>query len=238
MNDTNIEEATAFDHTMSLCNALTKGACLLTLMARDLDAAERYVEMLLLRSAREGLAIWHAWGKCFKAILMIKCGTVDRGLDLLQATLAALPENRFSLRQTWVLGQYADGLRLAGRIKDGLEVVEKALQAAERDEEFWCIAELLQIKGELLQAQGERDADLAAEHCFLESLDWARRQKALSLELRSALSLARRRQAQGLPREAHQILAAVYGRFTEGFGTADLQESKALMDVLSNQGER
>jgi predicted ATPase/DNA-binding winged helix-turn-helix (wHTH) protein len=234
MNAVNVEDASAFDHTMSLCNALTKGACLLTLMAGELPAAARYVEMLLSRSAREGLLMWHAWGKCFKGILLIKQGDLDAGLDLLQTTLATLPENRFSLRHTWVLGEYAEGLRLAGRVAEGLQIIDRAIAAAERDEELWCIAELIRIKGELLQAQGTA-ADEAAERCFLHSLDLARRQKALAWELRTALSIARRRQRSGQPGNSLQLLAAVRARFTEGFATADLRQAQALLDALSGR---
>jgi hypothetical protein len=235
MNAANVEDASAFDHTMSLCNALTKGACLLSLMAGDLTAAERYVEMLLARSAREGLQMWNAWGKCFKAVLLIKRGALEAGLHLLQTTLATLPENRFSLRHTWVLGEYADGLRLARRFADGLRIVDRAIATAERDEELWCIAELLRIKGELLQAQGGTAADQAAEHSFQQSLGWARQQNALAWELRTALSLARRRQRSGRPDDALQLLATIYNRFTEGFATPDLRQSKALLDELSGQ---
>jgi len=236
MNAANIEEAQSFDHTLSLCNSLAKGACLLSLMANDLPGARQFTEMLLARSARDGLPIWHAWGKCFRGILWIKQGDINAGLDLLQATLAGLPENRFSLRQTWVLAEYADGLRLAGRISDGLQMIDKALGMCERDEELWCIAEVLRIKAELLQAEGSAAADRMAEQLFLKSLDWARQQGALSWELRSALGLARRYQRQDRHREARDLLAPIYGRFIEGFETADLRSAKALIDELPASG--
>ncbi len=91
MNATNVEEAQAFDHTMTLCNSLAKGACLLSLLASDLHGAQQYIDLLLTRTAREGLPIWHAWGKCFQGILLIKQGNVAGGFDLLKATLAGLP---------------------------------------------------------------------------------------------------------------------------------------------------
>jgi predicted ATPase len=104
---------------------------------------------------------------------------------------------------------------------------------SERDEELWCIAELLRIKGELLQSEGGIAGQQMAEQQFLQSLDWARRQKVLSWELRTALSLARLRQRRGLHRDAHDLLASVFGRFSDGFKTADLRASKALIDELS-----
>lgn len=234
MNATNIEEAQAFDHTLTLCNSLAKGACLLSLMAADLQGAQYYTDLLLSRSARDGLPIWHAWGRCFRGILLIKQGDLSAGLDLLQTTLAGLPENRFSLRQTWVFAEYADGLRLAGRIADGLRMVDRALAMCERDEEFWCIAEVLRIKGELLQADGGAAFDRAAEELFQQSLDWARRQEAPSWELRTTLSLAGLWQRNGRRREARDLLAPIYGRFIEGFETADLRRAKALIDELAS----
>ncbi|MBR0646923.1 ATP-binding protein [Plastoroseomonas hellenica] len=237
MNATNVEEAQAFDHALTLCNSLAKGACLLSLMANDLPGAQHYIDLLLSRSARDGLPIWHAWGKCFRGILLIKQGDLATGLDLLQTTLAVLPENRFSLRHTWVFAEYAEGLRLAGRITEGLKIIDKALGMCERDEEFWCIAEVLRIKGELIQATGGKAADRAAEEHFRQSLDWARRQGALSWELRTALSLARCHQKNGRRRDARNLLAPIYGRFIEGFETTDLRHAKALIDELSGTGD-
>lgn len=233
LNAANIQEASAFDHTMSLCNALTKAACPVSLMANDLPAAERFVDPLLARSARDGLPMWHQWGKCFKAILMVKQGAAAAGVDLLQATLDALPENRFSLRYTWVLGEHADGLRLAGRISEGLRTVDNALAISERDEELWCMAELLRVKGELLQAEGGASADLLAEQCFAQSLDWAQRQKVLSWELRTALSYASRLFRKGQRHDASTLLDGVRTRFTEGFESADMRISKQLTEEWS-----
>ena len=87
------------------------------------------------------------------------------------------------------------------------------------------------MKGELLLAQSAHQT-AEAEACFHQALDVARRQQAKSLELRAAMSLARLWQHQGKRDEAHQLLAEVYGWFTEGFDTADLQEAKALLAEL------
>ena len=92
-------------------------------------------------------------------------------------------------------------------------------------------AELHRLKGEsLLPLSVEKHAE--AEACFRQALDVAHRQEAKSLELRSAMSLARLWQQQGRQAEARALLAPVYGWFTEGFDTADLQEAKALLDEL------
>jgi predicted ATPase len=77
---------------------------------------------------------------------------------------------------------------------------------------------------------------LAAEGCFQQALDVARRQEAKTLERRAAMSLARLWQQQGKGQEAHDLLASIYGWFTEGFDTADLQEARVLLEQLSGEG--
>jgi predicted ATPase len=121
----------------------------------------------------------------------------------------------------------------AGQIDEGLTAIEEAIVRSERTEERWATAEMLRIKGELLLLQRAPGAAAVAEGHFRQALDWARRQGALSWELRAATSLARLWRNQGRPAEAMALLQPVYGRFTEGFATADLKAAKALLDDLS-----
>ncbi len=171
------------------------------------------------------------WGNCYRAVLLIKRGETTIGLELLETMLKDLPENRFTLRYTWVLGEYADGLRQAERISEGLQAIEGAIARCERDDERWHLAELLRIKGEIIRGQPAETA--AAEALFRQATDLARRQDALSWELRSTISLARLRRDLGRVSEAYDALAPVYSRFSEGAGTADLQTAKKLLNELS-----
>jgi len=91
----------------------------------------------------------------------------------------------------------------------------------------------LRIKGELIVLQGASEAKRVAEKYFRQSLDWARRQGALSWELRTATSLARLMLNRRQPESAKQLLAPVFGRFTEGLDTADLKAAKGLLDSLN-----
>ena len=101
----------------------------------------------------------------------------------------------------------------------------------EQHEERWWEAEIYRLRGVLLLRQtGTPQAE--AETWFQRALDVARRQEAKSLELRAAMSLARLWQQQGKRAEAYDLLAPIYGWFTEGFDTADLQEASALLDAL------
>ena len=98
--------------------------------------------------------------------------------------------------------------------------------------ERWYEPELYRLKGELLLQQSS-DNQVKAEASFHHALAIARNQQAKSFELRAAISLARLWQSQGKCTEAYELLAPIYGWFTEGFDTADLQEAKALLEALA-----
>ena len=127
-----------------------------------------------------------------------------------------------------------EALGHAGQIADGLVAIEEAIARSEETDERRLIAELLRLKGELLLLEGAPGAKAAAEDLSQRALDWARRQGALSLELRAATSLARLWRDQGRPAEGIALLQPVYNRFTEGFDTADLKAARALLDPLKS----
>jgi predicted ATPase/DNA-binding winged helix-turn-helix (wHTH) protein len=229
-----VDDARALNHAVSLCLALNKAACPVSLFTGDLAAAESYVAMLLDSSAAHALPIWRAEAHRFHAAVLIRNGDFDIGLRLLRTSLEEAPEAGYQPYFTWFLGGLAEGLGRAGQIAEGLEVIDKALARSERNEDRWCVAELLRIRGELLLLQGAPGAAAAAEDHFRQALDWARRQGALSWELRAATSLARLLRDQGRSADAWALLQPVYDRFTEGFDTADLRAAKALIDGFYN----
>lgn len=225
--ETSIAAARAANHLNSLCYALSQATCPIALLAGDLVAAERYVEMLLDHATRHPLALWRAWGRCHQGVLVIKHGDVTAGSRLLRDAHDELGEARFAALRL-IAFQLAEFLGCAGQIADGLAVIEEALAWTEQTEERWLIAELRRVKGELLLLQGARGAAAAEDH-FRQALDWARRQGALSWGLRAATSLARLLRDQNRTREARAILTSVYDRFTEGFATTDLKAAKLLL---------
>jgi predicted ATPase len=119
---------------------------------------------------------------------------------------------------------------MAGQIKEALSLLDDALQIVERTGERWLEAELYRHKGRLLLRQGHSEA---AEELYRKALSIAEEQEAKFWELRAAASLARLRRDQGRHSEARDLLAQVYGWFTEGFDTPDLKEAKALLDALA-----
>ena len=123
-------------------------------------------------------------------------------------------------------------MRRAGRPEAGQSAIAEALAFAEESGERWWEAELHRLKGELLLAQSTENR-AEAEACFHRALEVAQQQSAKAFELRAATSLARLWAEQGKRAEAHDLLAPVYGWFTEGFDTADLKDAKALLDELA-----
>jgi len=123
----------------------------------------------------------------------------------------------------------AKACEIAGQVDEALTLFDEALQIVERTGERWLAPELYRDKGQLLLRQGHT---AAAEELYRKALAIAREQEAKLWELRAAASLARLCRDQGRRSEARHLLAPVYAWFTEGFGTPDLQEAKALLDEL------
>jgi predicted ATPase/DNA-binding winged helix-turn-helix (wHTH) protein len=227
-----VVDARASDHPRSLSNVLLQSACPIALNIGDLALAERYLKGLMDHSARHAVEMWKLVGRCFEGVLLVKRGDVGAGLELLRGAFARKPQNVYTILHTPFLAEIADALGRDGKAAEGLSVIDEALARSERDEERWCVAELLRIKGELILSDGAPQAETAAEEHFLQSLDWARRQGALSWELRTSTSLARLQHGQDRTAEARSLLQSVYDRFSEGFETADLKTAKALLQSL------
>ena len=228
-----IVDARVSEHPWSLANALLLSACPIALLAGDLTLAERYVKVLMDLSARHAMELWNLGGRCFGGMLLVKRGDVSAGLELLRTSFTRVPQNALILLFTPFLAEIADALGRNGKAAEGLSIIDEALARSERDEERWCIAELLRIKGQLILRENAPRAATAAEEHFLHSLDWGRRQGALSWELRTSTSLARLQHQQARTQEARELLTPVYDRFTEGFETSDLMAAKGLLDQLA-----
>ena len=175
---------------------------------------------------------WHAFGSCFRGVLTVQRGDLAAGLDFLEEALSGLRNIDFGVHYLYFLCHYAGALGLAGRADRGLDVIEQAIARSDRNDERWCIAEVLRIKGELLHRQGKFEA---ADAAYATAREWAERQGALSWSLRIATGAARLWQDMGRAAAARAELAAVCGRFTEGFDTADYRNARAVLDGLNRQ---
>jgi predicted ATPase len=227
-----VEEARETNHALSLCYALAHAACPTMLWVEDLTAAEADIEMLLNLSTRHALPSWGALGRASQGVLAIRRGDVDPGLRLLRAGFDEFGGPVTDWLSVMFLSELAAGLGRAGRPAEGLTTAEQTIKRAEHAEARWFFPESLRIKGELLLLQAADGAAAAAEADFRQALDWARRQGALSWELRAATSLAGLVSDQGRAADAVAILKPVYDQFTEGFDTSDLKAAKVLLDDL------
>lgn len=225
--ETNVEEASASGHVLSICQALiTAGP--LSLMTGNLAAAERYVAMLLDYTLKYGGTRWNAWGRCVHGVLLIRRGERSGGLARLRDGLDEISRTGFKLRTSSFRNEVIEWLGRAGQVETALAAIDEALERAEHDGERWCFAEMLRVKGELkLMAAAPPEV---AEALFTDAVDWAQKIGALSWELRAATSLARLRLKTGHAALARSTLVDVFGKFGEGFATSDLVTAKALID--------
>jgi len=230
-----IEEALETGHALSLCYALALAACPIALWVGNLARAAHYAGMLLDESTKHSLPLWSELGARFKRAVVLRGGGSVTGSRLLQADQDEIAEPNVSFQSFTGLTELAEALAQAGRVAEGLAVVEAGL---EQPEGGWRTLELLRLKGELFLWQNNCGVTETAEDLFRQSLDGARRQEALSCELRAATSLARLLRDQGQSADALACLQPIFDRFTEGFGTADLIAAKQLLGDLADAGGR
>ena len=228
-----VDEAAAIDHTISLGFALADGACPVSAWVGDRAATARFSGMLSARAEKLGLAMWHAHGLAWRGWLADRAGDSETAIALLDAAIREFRTTQFDLHFTTFLGAFAEILTRAGRVADGIATISDAVTRAELTEERWCFPELLRIQGDITRRLSGPEATQLATDLYMRALDWARRQGALSWELRAATSLAGLLLDQGRSADAIALLQPVYDRFTEGFDTADLKAAKALLDDLS-----
>jgi predicted ATPase len=136
------------------------------------------------------------------------------------------------LAQPFCLTLLAEAAGHAGQVTEGLRLLGEALPGFEASRRGDLLAETYRLQGDFLLRQASPEA-AQAEACFHQALALARRQQARSWELRAAMSLSRLWQCQGKRAAARALLEPIYGWFTEGFDTADLQEARALLEALA-----
>jgi class 3 adenylate cyclase/tetratricopeptide (TPR) repeat protein len=165
-------------------------------------------------------------------IALIRKGQVAEGMALLKRGMAFWEAGGGRSNMPYLKSVIAEGMAQLGNLSGALDLVDEVITQVEQPgwEERYYYAETLRIKGWILALEGEPEA---AERSYIASLHWARTQQAKSWELRTATSYARLMRDHGRAGEAYELLAPVYGWFTEGFATKDLKDAKALLDELS-----
>jgi class 3 adenylate cyclase/predicted ATPase len=224
-----ITEARRLAHPPSLSVCLSVTTRLLLLVGHDAALGER-ADQLFAVATEQGFPHWRAEGAIFRGWTLVKNGDLVEGISLLRSGSAAYGATGAELWMPHYTALLATACEIAGEVEEGLILLDDALQIAERTGERWLDADLMRHKGQLLLRQGHA---AVAEELYCKALTIAQEQEAKLWELRAAVSLGRLRRDQGRPAEARDLLAPIYGWFTEGFNTPDLKDARALLDELS-----
>jgi predicted ATPase len=234
--------AEGLSHPFSLAYALGSAAGF-HLLRREGPLAGERAEALITLSTEQGFPYWLAVGTIVRGWALAEQGQVQEGI-------AQMGPRWASDRATGFVAPLAEAYGKVGQVEEGLAVLAKALALVDKTGERASEAELYRLKGTLtlqkfqvssskfrveegLESSDQR-LESEAEEYFLKAVEIACKQQAKSLELRAVMSLSRLWQQQGKKAEAQQMLAEIYGWFTEGFDTKDLQEAKALLDSLGS----
>ncbi len=202
----------------------------------EMQLAQEEIKEAIEIAADRGFALWLAYGTMNQGFLLAVQGQGEEGLTQIRQGLAAFRATGAGLALPSFLVFLATAHAGVGQVEEGLTVVAEALEVVQRTGERQIEAGLYRLKGELLlqtSVQSAASRVTEAEACFEKALDVARHQSAKLLELGAATSLARLWQRQGKKEEARLLLSDIYGWFTEGFDTKDLQEAKALLEKLN-----
>jgi predicted ATPase len=198
---------------------------------REVRLTQERAEAAMLLATELGFPLWIAQGAILRGWALAQQGQAQEGIEQLRQSFIAFRATGAELGRPYWLALLAEAHSAIGEPETGLTGLAEALTLVDKTGERWCESELYRLKGELL-LQCSSNNHTEAETCFHHAIAIAQNQQAKSWELRAATSLARLWQQQGKRQEAYDLLAPVYGWFTEGFDTADLTDAKALLDEL------
>jgi predicted ATPase len=218
-------------HPFSLAHALAFKAWVHH-YRREVRVTQEWAEAAMTLSSEQRFAFFLSQQTILRGWALAEQGQGEAGIEQMRQGLAAYLATGAETEWPYLLSFLAETYEKAGQTEEGLRVLGEALTAAHKHELHLWEAELYRLKGVLLLRQAVPDGQ-GAESAWRQSLDVAHRQEAKALELRAAVSLTRLWQRQGKRDEARELLAPIYGWFTEGFDTADLQEAKALLEELA-----
>ena len=223
--------AQALAHPYSQAVALVFAA-VCSILCREHRSVQERAEAAVAITQEWGIPTWSAASTFCRGWAQAAQGQGAAGIAQMRQGLVSWQTLGFALVEPYWLTLLAEAYGQVGQPEEGLRVLSEALSVLNSNGERFWEAELYRLKGALLLQQSSGDST-QAETCFQQAISIAQSQQAKSWELRAATSLTRLWQRQGKCQEAYDLLAPVYGWFTEGFDTADLQEAKALLEALA-----
>jgi DNA-binding winged helix-turn-helix (wHTH) protein/predicted ATPase len=246
--DETLAWAQELSHPFSSAFGLGFAAAGVGMFLRDAPGVQAHAETLMKMCHEQGFPYWLGWGRVWQGGALAAQGRPEAGIAAMREGMATLQHTGAKLGRSYILAQVAEAHGTLGQANEGLALLAQALALVESTGERWYEAELHRLQGELLlqterqprsRRGGKKTGRIAGEledsveACFRTAIEIARRQQARSLELRAATSLSRLWQRQGKRRQAHEMLSAIYGWFTEGLDTPDLCDAHALLAELA-----
>jgi DNA-binding winged helix-turn-helix (wHTH) protein/tetratricopeptide (TPR) repeat protein len=228
--DAALDEARWLSHPATLALALGPAAWMTGWLVRlESRVLLEYADETLALATEHGLGFYRAMALLWRGWCLAALGRAGEGIPLLTGGTADLEESGFVLWRPWRLALLGDAYRMAGRRQAALEHLTEGQRWAEETGALWFQAETLRRRADVLLEMGDRTEPEAG---YCEAIEIAQQQSAKLWELCAATSLARLWRDQGKRVKARDVLAPVYGWFTEGFGTRVLQDAKALLDAI------
>jgi predicted ATPase len=225
-----LADARRLGHVHSLVFTLGH-VCWVEWAASSPREAQQHATELVALASEHGFPLWLGWGIVHRGWSLAALGQAQEGLSLLTEGLSVLRPTGVITWMPWTLTLLAEAHAKLDQLVEAQNCLAEAAQIIERTDERYSEAESHRLRGDLLSATGDQ---AAAEENYRRALSVARQQSAKTFELRAASSLACLWRDQGKRDEARDLLAPVYGWFTEGFDTLDLKEAKALLDTLAS----
>jgi predicted ATPase len=199
---------------------------------RDYAAANAQIDQCVALAEEKGVPFWKEFSTAHRGGILALTGEASEAVQTLNAAITEYRSTGATLFTTSFLSYLALACADLGKFDDARRYIGEAMTAAENTKEGWFEAEIYRIAGEIALKSPEPDVAKAQAY-FERALAVARQQQAKSWELRAAMSMARLWRDQGKPQQARELLAPVYGWFTEGFDTLDLKEAKVLLEQLA-----
>lgn len=193
--------------------------------------AHALVDELVALANERGSPYWKTLGTSQRGRLFALTGKASDAVRAITSAMTSLRSTGATLYEPWHLWHLAMAYAQLGQPDDARRCIDDAIDKVARSKEKWCEAEVHRIAGEIVLKSLAPDTDEAEKH-FDRALAVARQQQTKSWELRAAISMARLWRDRGKLQQARELLAPVYGWFTEGFDTRDLKEAKALLAEL------
>ena len=228
-----LNEAREIGHAATLMYALWFASWLHMYDRAYAEAQPLIDELAALADEKDGTLFWKATEIAYRGVLFALTGKASDAVRAITSGMTSFRSTGAALYEPWHLSHLAMAYTELGQPDDARRCIGDAINKVERSKEKWCEADISRIAGEIALISPERDA-VEAESYFERALSVARQQQAKSWELRAAMSLARLWRDQGKPQQARDLLAPVYGWFTEGFDTRDLKDAKALLEGLAS----